>query len=253
MRILHLDVETSPNVGHVWSLFEANISLVQLLVPTRIICVAAKWDGQRGIHFFRVQVDEHGNVDPKSRRAMLAGIHKLMSEADAICTFNGDKFDLPKLAGEFLLEGLAPPPPARSIDLYKTAKKLGFPSAKLAYVADALGVGSKVKHEGHSLWRSCMQGDEKAWARMEAYNKGDVRLQERVYRKLRPLIKNHPNHALYVDSDRPCCPNCGGTRLKSNGLRRTAAQVYRRYLCLKCGAWSRDTKKEHGAVTRRAT
>ena len=246
MKVLHLDIETAPNLAHVWGLWQQNVALSQLMAPGYVLCWAAKWDGGREVFFD----SEHQS----SRRTMLQRVHKLLSEADIVVTYNGASFDLPTLNAEFVQQGMTPPSPYQHVDLLLAVRKrFRFPSNKLEYVSKALGVGSKVKHEGHPLWVACMNGEDRAWQRMRRYNENDVRLQERLYRRILGWIPNHPNHALYVDSDRPCCPNCGGTRLKSNGLRRTAAQVYRRYLCLKCGAWSRDTKKEHGAVTRRAT
>jgi uncharacterized protein YprB with RNaseH-like and TPR domain len=129
-------------------------------------------------------------------QAMLESVHALLSEADAVVTYNGDRFDLPKLHGEFLVAGLPPPPPLTSIDVYKTMKKLGFLSNKLAFIGPLLTGEGKVKHEGHELWTRVMAGDPKAQAKMQRYCSQDVRLLEQVYDRCRPYIRNHPHMAM---------------------------------------------------------
>ena len=237
MKILHVDIETAPNLAHVWSLWKQNVSLNQLMTPGYILCWAAKWDGGKELFF--------DSIHQSTQEEMLAGIHRLLDEADAVVTYNGVSFDLPTLNGEFAQVGMTPPSPYHNIDLYLVARRqFKFPSHKLEFVARALGVGCKVKHEGHGLWVACMSGNDQAWQRMERYNRGDVRLQERVYRKILPWITTHPNHALYTDDRRPCCPNCGGTKVIRQGTRTTRVQRYARFQCKSCGAWSRDAKKD---------
>ena len=45
-----------------------------------------------------------------------------------------------------------------------------FDSNKLDYVSKYLGIGEKVRHEGHELWVKCMEKDNAAWKRMKEYN-----------------------------------------------------------------------------------
>jgi hypothetical protein len=225
-RILLLDIETAPATAYVWKLFDENIGLDQLIAPSRMLCWAAKWY-RGGWHV----ADERGD-----RRDMLASLHSLLSEADAVATYNGDRFDLPKINGEFLAAGLRPVPPIPSIDLYKTAKRFGYQSNKLMFVARHLGIGSKIATGGFKLWADVMSGDEKAWAKMLRYNKQDVALLERLYTKLRPYIKTHP--ALYTRAHNQRCQVCGASKLQRRGSRRTRAFVIERLHCQGCGAWS---------------
>ena len=84
---------------------------------------------------------------------MLEGIHSLLDEADAVCHYNGTKFDMPTLNKEFLVHRMTPPPPMKQIDLLRVVKsQFRFPSNKLDYVAQRLGLGKKKDHEGHTLW-----------------------------------------------------------------------------------------------------
>jgi hypothetical protein len=63
-----------------------------------------------------------------------------------------------------------------------------FPSNKLDYVAQALGVGAKFKHSGFELWIDCMAGDDKAWREMKKYQIQDVVLLEELYQVLLPWL-----------------------------------------------------------------
>lgn len=230
-KILCLDIETSPAKAYVWKLFDVNISLDQLIVPSAPICVAAKWVGEKDLFFFSDWNDGHD--------VMIHEIHRLISEADAVLTYNGDSFDIRKLTGEFVIAGLAPPPPITSIDIYKTVKKLGIQSGKLAYVGPFLKLGQKVKNAGFSLWIAVENGNEKAQKEMETYCKGDVILTEKVYEKLKPFIVNHP---FLGETGSGACGTCGSHSLQSRGTRRTKAFKIQRIQCTTCGSW-RDGKR----------
>lgn len=233
MKKLHLDIETAPNTAHVWGLFKQNVGLNQLMESSYILSWSAKWHGEKGIIF--------DSVWSSSEEDMLHHIWSLLDEADAVIHYYGKKFDIPTLNKEFLLHGMPPPSPYHQIDLKEiAAKKFMFPSNKLDYVAKALGLSGKVSHEGHSLWVKCMEGDPVAQKKMEKYNKQDVVLLEKVYERLLPWITSHPNHALYVSSDRPVCPNCGSHKLEKRGTTTTKVMTYQRYQCKDCSTWVRD-------------
>jgi uncharacterized protein YprB with RNaseH-like and TPR domain len=162
MRTLLVDVETSPNTAHVWGLWQQNVSLNQLMESSRVMCWAAKWLDEKVVLFDSEYRSSH--------KAMLKGIHSLLSQADTVIHYNGTKFDIPTLNKEFLVHGLGKPAPFRQMDLLRVARQqFKFASNRLDYVAQALEVGQKTKHEGHELWVKCMHGDPSAWSRMERY------------------------------------------------------------------------------------
>lgn len=228
MKILHLDIETAPNKAYVWGLFGQNIGLNQIVESGYTMCWAAKWEGEKEIFF--------SSLNQESNEDMLQKIWELLDEADAVVHYNGEKFDIPTLNKEFLLLGWEPPSPYHHIDLLKTVRKrFRFTSNKLDYVAGQLGIGAKTKHNGMDLWHQCMLGDSKAWAIMERYNKQDVRLLPKLYKKLLPWIKNHPNHSLFMETDRPVCPNCGSHHVVKKGFETTLTMKYQRYKCTGCG------------------
>jgi DNA polymerase III epsilon subunit-like protein len=118
---------------------------------------------------------------------MLEELHKLMSEADLLVGWNSAAFDHKHINREFLEAGMTPPSTVKDLDLMSVTKaNFLFPSNKLDYVAQKLGVGAKVKHSGFSLWIRCMDGDEKAWAEMKKYQIQDVNLLVDLYDILLP-------------------------------------------------------------------
>jgi uncharacterized protein YprB with RNaseH-like and TPR domain len=197
-----------------------------------VLCWAAKWYGDESVMF-----DSVHRSKPKS---MLNRIYKLINEADAIVHYNGTKFDMPTLNKEFLLHDLLPPSPYKQIDLLQTARRqFRFPSNKLDYIAKALGLGSKTHHKGHQLWIDCMAKQQEAWDVMEEYNKNDVVLLEKVYEKLKPWIKGHPNQGVYEGE--LCCPNCASRSYKRSGWAHTNSYKYQRFCCKDCGTWFRGS------------
>lgn len=230
-RILFLDIETKPAVVHAWRLFDQNIALNQIIENDGVICFGAKWAGSSQMMFHADWLDGH--------KGMVKAAHALFHEADAVVTYNGDRFDIPKLRGEFCIAGLPPPPPLTSIDVYKSVKRLGLISNKLAHIGPLLVGAGKVKHEGHELWVKVMNGDPKAQAKMERYCAQDVRLLERVYNRVKPYIDNHP-HMGFTPAH--ACGSCGSTHLQSRGFRRTKANLIQRLQCMKCGSWLTGSK-----------
>jgi DNA polymerase elongation subunit (family B) len=234
VRILLLDIETSPMKVYAWGLYDQNIAINQIVEKGYTMCWAAKWFGAEEILF--------SSYHRNGKKPMLSKIWQLIDEADAIIHYNGTKFDMPTLNQEFILHDLPRPSPYKQIDLLRTARKqFRLPSNKLSYVSEYLGYGDKVKHKGMDLWRECMEGDEEAWKVMEEYNIRDVELLEKIYVRLLPWIDGHPNYGVYVDiHDSPRCPRCGSHHLHRRGYSYTNTMRYQRLHCQDCGAWSRE-------------
>lgn len=226
-KILFTDIETKPAQVYTWQLRDVTIPLEMMIEPGGVMCWAAKWRGNPEVFY---------SDERDGRKRMLKGIHKLLSEADAVVTYNGDRFDLPKLDGSFIEYGLPPLPPIASVDLWKTVNKFGYISSKLAFVGPHLEIGKKVEHEGFALWRSCMAGDKEAWKRMRAYNERDVTLLEELYEVVKPYVKNHPFMGI-GGGEVFECPTCTSTKYQKRGQRRTRSFLIDRLQCQNCGSW----------------
>lgn len=219
-------------------MWKQNISMDKIVDNGHVLCWSAKWLGERDTFFDRTEGTK------ASERRMLRGAHDLIDEADVVIHYNGKSFDIPTLNREFLLRGMHPPAPYKQLDLFEVVKdRFNFPINKLDYVCQRLGLGEKVRHPGFRLWIDCLSQDETAWRKMQEYNHQDVLLLEKLYGKLRPWVRNHPNVAAF--DDRPeACPHCGEEgKLQKRGTAVTRDTKYTRYQCGGCGAWSRDKEK----------
>jgi hypothetical protein len=244
IKILTIDIEWRPMQSYTWGIWDQNIGLTQIIDDGGLLCFAAKWFGQKNI-IFSSENDGHD--------VMVRLAHELLSEADVLVTYNGDKYDIKKLNGEFMLAGMAPPRPYKSIDLLKTNKaRFDLPSRKLDYLVQRSGVGSKVPHNGFELWTGCMAGDPAAWALMEKYNRGDVIVTEKAYLRLLPWITNAPHLGMFT-GDEFCCPYCGSTKLARQVFpTHTLVQSYTLFECTNCHGWIRGTTRQQDPTRTRA-
>lgn len=230
-KILVLDIEWAPALAYVWRMWRENVSPDQLIDHGGMLCFCAHWLGAKEYMFYSKW--EHG------RDGMAEAALTLLSEADAVVTYNGVKYDIPKITGEIVLAGLVPPPKVAQIDLLKTVKKFGFNMNRLAYIGPLLGVGAKVKHEGFNLWKEVLAGDEKAQAKMKRYCIQDVKVTVKLYNKIKPFIQDHP-----VLREGDGCPVCSSTKTQKRGFRMTRFFRTQRNQCQSCGHWFETTRSK---------
>lgn len=234
-KILIYDLETSPLKAYVWRRWKQNIYLDQTISEWFLLTWSAKWLFGDEVMSDKLTGEE---VLKENDSRIVATLWKLIDEADMVIAHNGDSFDVPKMNARFLLNGLPPASPYRTIDTKKVAaKQFGFSSNKLDALAGYFGLDCKLDTD-FKLWARCMEGDDESLAYMEKYNKYDVELLEEVYLKLRPWINAHPNVGLYVESDVPVCTHCGNEHLEPTKPYTTQAGVYDVYRC-SCGALNR--------------
>lgn len=244
MKVLTIDIERRPALGYVWSLWKQNVQTQALVEHGEMISFAAKWLGEKPVIFYSTY--HHGKEE------MVAAAHALLDEADVVVTYNGDRFDIPHLQTEFILQGLNPPSPFESVDLFKSVKKqFNFISNKLDYVCGQLGLPQKTSHDGFKLWLDCIAGKDAAWTKMRRYNKNDVVITEQLYMKLLPWNPKTPNRNLYEgEGGVVVCPACGGEDLQRRGYQYTALSVFQRLHCQSCGKWSKITARVDGTQVR---
>ena len=241
-QIVTLDIETLAHVVRTFGLFDQNIGLNQIIAVGRIHSFAAKWYGKAKIHYF-------SEAQPGGHEAMVLAAWDILDRADIVVGHNSRAFDLKHLNREFILAGLTPPSPYKQVDTLTVARsQLKFASNKLDHIAQQLGIGGKVSHSGFQLWLNVEAGDPKALRLFERYCKQDVALTEKLYDRLRPWVKNHPNMGLIMGVP-GSCTNCGGAGPHEyHGLHFATAQAYDRYKCCTCGAWLRGTAKRSAPI-----
>lgn len=233
IKELILDIETSPILAHVWSLWEQNVGLNQIAKDWHILSVSAKWRGQKEVFYF----DQRNEKDISNDSNLLKKLSKLINEADVVVGHNLDKFDIKKINARLILNGLQPLNIVQQVDTLKLAKKkFAFTSNRLEYLTSKLCTkykkSSHKKFSGFELWLGCLAGDLKAWKEMEKYNKLDVLSLEELYEK---LLKFHdPVHRRsYTDSINNNC-ECGNS-LQKWGVYVTKSGRYQKYRCNECG------------------
>jgi DNA polymerase elongation subunit (family B) len=234
VKILTIDVERAPGSFLSWDPFPKFLGPEKMLQPSRIICFAAKWFGEKEVIFY----DERDG-----HRQMIEAAWRLLTEADVVVTYNGDKADVPWFNEHFADYGLGPAAPFKSVDLIKSNRqRFNLPYRRLDYLASRY-IGASKDHTDFQLWLDCMAGDEKQWARMRRYNENDVRLTEKVYLRLLPWITNSPHFGMLTGQSR-ACPFCGSPKLVRTG--KTVAAFVQKYSLLRCQAclgWSREVFK----------
>lgn len=231
-KLLHLDIERSPVLATIWQLFDLRVGIDQLIGDSEILCCAMSWEGEDKVTFTSKWKD--------GRKGMLKKIHKAISEADGVITYNGDRFDLKVLNMEFASVGLTPPSPYKSVDLLKTIKKkFKMTSYKLDYVLRYFKLGAKKQHRGHKLWLDVMNKQANAYAEMEEYNIQDVTEMKKLFTFLRGWgIVGLPNHSAFARE--ALCPECGSPHYQKRGTKLVNMLRYQQYQCNGCGHWFRD-------------
>lgn len=229
-RVLMWDLENTPMEVYSWGLWPKFIPTNMVINPSEMLCFGAKWLGKTT----KVYDQRMGYVE------MLTVLRDLLTEADMVVSWNGQRFDTKKANTEFLKHGLTPPAPYKELDLMKLAKsRFAFASNKLDFVAQELGVGKKVDTGGFDLWKGVMAGDEAAWRKMRRYQKQDVDLLEELFYKLQGWLKMP--HPIKEGEDR--CRTCASYNLQKRGTARSLQGEYQRYQCQDCGHWTNGTTR----------
>ena len=236
-KILMFDIETTPMPVWVWSFgkqYVPHTNIVKDAEGTQrfwyVLSWAAKWLYDDNTMSDVLTPEEAVGRDDKR---IIESIWKLLDEADIVVAHNGDRFDIRKLNARFILNGMNPPSPYKSIDTLKIARKeFAFSSNKQDFLTKSFGVSEKLKTE-FQLWIDCMDGNKERLAEMLKYNKRDVIGLEQVYLRLRPYIKNHPNLGILMDDN--VCPSCGSKHLKvSDATYFTSSNEFPVYRCGGC-------------------
>lgn len=187
-KLLVFDIEVAPMEVRTWRLKipSGYIPPENIVKSSYVLSFAARWYGDKEVEFHHVAQGE---------MKMLKRMAKLLEQADAIIHYNGKKFDVPVLMGEFLLKGVEPPKnfPVQ-IDLLPMARRVFMlPSYKLDFVCQILGIGAKARHKGYDMWveaDACRKDKSaKVWKDMEKYNVQDVKLTTAVFERFAPWFK----------------------------------------------------------------
>lgn len=209
-----------------------------------MLCFGYKWFGERGVYCRTV--DEFPGWYDKQRgvndEPLLVEALQIMDDADLLVAHYGDKFDRRFLQGRCVIHNLMPPPPTKQRDTLRIARRaFNFSSNRLGALALTLGLKEqkyqKTRDEWPGWWLGAMAGDRKSIHDMAEYCKQDVKTLEAVYSRIRSYDWEHPR----LIADRSKCRVCAG-RVEYRGVAHVGENVYRRFVCVKCGRWDREHK-----------
>jgi len=251
-KILLYDLETSPIEAYVWSLWDQNVGLNQVLKESSVLSYAAKWYGSDDIMY----EDVRNQKDLRDDRKILKNLHKLIDECDILVGHNSNSFDIKVMNGRFINHKMKPPSSYKKMDTLKMVKKhFKFMSNKLEHLTNSLCETNKKslhgKFSGFTLWSECLKGNVEAFKEMEDYNMKDVTSLEELFTLLLPW-ESSTLFDVYNNSNTPKC-TCGSSDFKKSGFYYTNASKFQKYKCKKCGAESRDNINLLNKKTRKGT
>ena len=249
-RVKTLDIETSPILAYVWSLWKVTIGLNQIVKEWSILSYCVKDLGKKKVRY----EDTSKMADPRDDSELLVKLHAELADCDIVIAQNGKKFDLKKINARFIEAGLPPVHPIKIVDTMLVAKDVAaFTSNKLEWLSKHLTDTPKYAHSefpGMELWTECLKGNPKAWRVMKKYNCIDVPATEELYLKLRPYMIGHPNVAAYYNDENTRCPRCGSVNLRASGQAYTQTGEYTRYQCGDCGGFARSRYTQNSKAKR---
>lgn len=246
-KVLIYDIETAPNLGYYFNLYQEG-NIIETLKDWYMLSFAYKWLGEKKIYVKSLPDYKTYKKDKENDVELIKDLWELFDQADIVIAHNGNSFDQKKSSARFIKHNLLPPSPYKEIDTKLVAKRyFKFDSNKLDDLGQYLGVGRKLPTTGKATWLGCMSGDMKSWAVMCKYNIQDVVLLEKVYEKLKPWMRNHPNMAV-LSGKIDGCPICSSIRVQKRGVwfKKGVNKLIeiQKYQCVDCGGWFSDKVKE---------
>jgi len=176
-KILLFDLETSPILCRMWSLWQNGVNIDDIVEDWTLLCFSAKWLFDDNVIAHVLTEDELINRDDER---ISRELWKLMDSADIIIAHNAERFDIRKSNSKFLKHELNLPSPYQVIDTLKHVKKrINLTSNKLDYIARYLGIEGKLVTPS-GMWRKVMENDYNMLLEMDRYCQQDVVCLEEV-------------------------------------------------------------------------
>lgn len=251
-RILTLDLERIPGefkrrIWHPRDLQRLNwLHPDQWISLPSIVCAGAKWWGEDRPLFAATW------QQPDDPHHVIRRCHEWISKADILITYNGRKADEKWLRSEWVVAGMPPPKPYKSVDLYVTARRqFDFESKSLDHLCTRLGLENKSGHYDADEALAAHGGNRAAQRNLRTYNLQDVSITEQVADRLGPWLTDWPHVGLYNQQER-CCWRCGGEELTQDGYTPALSNTYALLQCQDCRAWNRLNHRKHAVITKPA-
>lgn len=217
-----LDIETSPIIAMVWGTKDQNIANNQILKDWKIIAWSAKKLEAPKNEIIYKDLRKDPDMNDK---VIVEPLVKLLDKIDIVITYNGKRFDLPKVAARTILNKIKPNSKVRHFDVWElVAKVAAFTSTKFEYISEHVNKKYKKlthsKFPGMELWKECLMGNTAAWNEMKLYN-----IQDTLGTEESALFLKEWAPKAFPDWNDEKCDSCGKIRKV-------------KVKCQDCGKWS---------------
>ena|SRR3990167_3936022 len=234
-EILIADIETLPALGAFFDL-KHDLSPHNVIEPSSLACASWQVLGDSKIRTVCVS-----HKDIRNDIAAVQDTAEAFSKADVIIGHYFRGFDARYVAGRVLVHDLPPIKPASIVDTYYIAiKHFHLYSYRLSELAKILNVPHKKIKTEFELWKRCLRGEKAAFEEMKRYNRGDIRVERDVFKRLVPY-----SCAAMPRQDGFRCRHCYSRKLnKNSAFKFTTLKAFAWYQCDECGGWSHGRQDE---------
>lgn len=231
VKRLFYDIETSQYEVRSFRIgYKLNLGYQNVRKLAKIICISWGWEGDNKIHNLKWDKDM---CDKK----MLEKFIPILNSADEIVAHNGDRFDIKWIRTRALFHKIPMKNKYRSLDTLKKAKQnFNFPNNRLDTIAQFLGVGAKVEHEGIKMWDKVQDGDKHYLKEMVKYCDGDIVVLQDVYFAMQSYITHNTHVGANNGNLKASCASCGSEDISLVKNNFTALGTIKREVeCNTCG------------------
>lgn len=236
-KILIFDIEKMYAKAAIWQTGKQYVGHHQLLDNSRIICICYKWLGEKTVHSLTWNKN-------RCDKTMLRKFNKIAGEADFLVAHNGENFDVKELRTAIAIRGLADAwCETPVIDTLKDYRRMfRFDSNRL----DTLGqkfAGSGKDKMVFQDWIDVDNGDQAALKKMVKYCKQDVKLLEKVYKRLEKYVVPQGKHLLKPSKLLVKCEECKSNNVIKYGFYTYKDTKLQKYLCKDCFKVNKPVRK----------
>src|SRR3990167_5210765 len=162
-KLLYFDIESTPIAVELWSTGKQYVSADRIKRDWMVLSWAAKWVCSASMYSYVLRPQEVKNHDDKR---LVVALWQMFNEADIIIGHNADRFDVKRMNWRFMMHGMKPPRPYRTVDTLKVARStFGASGNNMDYLSKQLGLGEKLEMH-FADWDACMAGKPDALRKM---------------------------------------------------------------------------------------
>ncbi len=237
-RFLICDIETMATQAYVYEQWKTNVVATEQ--DWFVVSFAYKFYREdEPIQFVSLPDKKSWRRNPEDDKHVVKKLMDLFEQADAVCAYNAQGFDVPKLQGRMFYHQYTPTSTFQVVDpLLVIRKHFKLYSNSLKEVARYLKLDTqKLDSVGFDTWRACMKGEAAAWERLREYNERDVAVLEEIYERVQPWVNRvRPNmnfsFAHFAAEQSMVCPSCGAEALQLGPKPyRTGVSEFPEYWC----------------------